>query len=78
MSLSDVLKEAKEAAAKPKPSPFEEWFDRLEETDKRALLDAAGASELPIRVLHEAVTSQGAPVGRDKFSSWLRANGYKR
>jgi hypothetical protein len=77
-SLADVLKEAKAAALKPKPSKYEQWVDQLDESDRVALLAAVAASELPIRVLHEVVTSKGAPIGRDRFAVWLRANGYER
>lgn len=79
-SLAERLKEAKEAATKPKTSPFEEWFNLLEDDDRESLLAHAQASDLPIRTLFEAVKAHEppAPISRENFASWLRANGYKR
>ena len=80
MSLAERLQEAKEAAFAPKISPLEQWVDGLDDTDREALFGAVQASDLPIRVLFDAVKGfePPAPTSRENFAKWLRANGYRR
>jgi hypothetical protein len=76
MSLEQRIQEAKEAKQAPKLSPFEKWFEDREESDREALLAAVVTGGFSIRELFDIVRAEHAPIGRDRFGDWLRANGY--
>lgn len=73
MSLAERLKEARRVQ-----KGFDLWVSELPEDDRKALLAAAADPAIQHRVLFEIVKTEGACIGRERFTDWRKANGFPR
>lgn len=70
------LTDAINALNQQKPSPFQEWVDKLDPEDRQALLTAAADPTIRHKHLRQIVADAGGHIGRDLFTEWRKANGF--